>query len=623
MTTTTLDLILIKLVNSDHPMRVSELMRIIGGGTAKKEMNSLLYALQDRGLVKRTPENPPLWSATVEAASTVVIESSDVGNGSDDCTTLTQDEHKLVCILTEHGKEHGMSARSIAAFLGKSIAQTNKMLYGLERDTVVIQRASSCPPIWTIQSSGTGATEHKSSSSFDSSDGSSISSSSRKLKNEEKLNEVVEDFAPKRKIDVVDQRFSSEETLGKRIEAGLNDDRKSSAHNVETKQKIQESLSKQHILDEYGDEKIWAKKCGDAIWKKYRSLNAHAKNSDIIAGFILCTCKYPSKTSDLPRVVAIGSGTKFAAGDKLTCDGTVVHDSHAEVIARRSLIRWLYSQLQNAGGVESIVEQNDKGSDKAFGLPSRFYLWFYTSQTPCGDSAVYSRNLPNPTSCWEGNHNGSFRIKHEASQGSLTHGSVVQSLDGLRLGDRVIHHSCSDKLAKWSVLGIQGALLSRLVDPIYITGVIVGSVYSHGHICRAICCRSDYALKISSAELHTPFEVKHPRIRHAPLQVPRSEQTKKRGKLCYNWAEHDFSKIEVYNGTTGRREDGKESRICKKNLFESFIKLHASAAKKSYLENKAVALQYQSAKKLWKDSMRDLFGSWIKKPCEIEEFWLK
>lgn len=36
--------------------------------------------------------------------------------------------------------------------------------------------------------------------------------------------------------------------------------------------------------------------------------------------------------------------------------------------------------------------------------------------------------------------------------------------------------SCSDKIASWSVLGIQGALTSRFLQPIYVTDVVLGEV---------------------------------------------------------------------------------------------------------------------------------------------------
>jgi len=42
---------------------------------------------------------------------------------------------------------------------------------------------------------------------------------------------------------------------------------------------------------------------------------------------------------------------------------------------------------------------------------------------------------------------------------------VVQSFDGLQLGNRALCHSCSDKIAKRCVIGVQGALLAQLIPP--------------------------------------------------------------------------------------------------------------------------------------------------------------
>lgn len=151
------------------------------------------------------------------------------------------------------------------------------------------------------------------------------------------------------------------------------------------KQKIKEAFVKLHNLKEVINGMPSAKLCSDEVWKKYRSLNKNVKGNDIVAGFIVCEHLSTSKIIKSARVVAIGSGTKCLGGDKLQCDGLVINNSHAEVVAHRSLVRWLYSQLQRAGQDDSIATRNTK----PFRLRS-FDLWFYTSQTPCGDSAVYS-----------------------------------------------------------------------------------------------------------------------------------------------------------------------------------------------------------------------------------------
>lgn len=75
-------------------------------------------------------------------------------------------------------------------------------------------------------------------------------------------------------------------------------------------------------------------------------------------------------------------------------------------------------------------------------------------------------------------------------------------------GERLRTMSCSDKIAQWNVVGLQGALLSHFMFPVYMSSLTLGSLHHHGHLSRAVCCRLDGI----SETLQMHFRINHPSL---------------------------------------------------------------------------------------------------------------
>ena len=99
---------------------------------------------------------------------------------------------------------------------------------------------------------------------------------------------------------------------------------------------------------------------------------------------ISCALEGTGQQAGELTVVALGVGTKFLAPTVAADDsarGACVRDSHAEVLARRSLLRWLYAQLDLClqGGQDAERSVLERGPNGKCQLRGSCALHLYTS----------------------------------------------------------------------------------------------------------------------------------------------------------------------------------------------------------------------------------------------------
>ena len=342
------------------------------------------------------------------------------------------------------------------------------------------------------------------------------------------------------------------------------------------------------------------------------------------------------------KVVAIGTGTRCISHNYLNEDGLAVNDCHAEVVARRAFVRYLYAQLQLcAKGKEkdSIFRRTLSGKYK---LQSGISFLLYVSKAPCGDASAFGTGVdlhPNRIK------RRKTRAKIDGGEGMVRVPEKLPLWKNLKDGkERLLTMSCSDKIARWNVLGTQGSLLSLYTDPIYFKSIIIGSVFNENHLKCAINQRV-----VSIRNLPEPHKVNQLLV--LPVSKPYRESDRKSHLCSLNWSLGD-KVAEVVECKTGQQHlTETSSRICKKSLFKTFLGLWDQVASEgskraalqqlnlpvdnaqqvtaeqlqctSYRKVKGLAEAYQDAKqRLFNHFIQHSFGHWVKKPPKQDDFQL-
>ena len=359
-----------------------------------------------------------------------------------------------------------------------------------------------------------------------------------------------------------------------------------------------------------------------------QSIQTPQPGRKVIAAFVM-----EDKGTGGMTVISIGSGTQCVGGDKTSPKGLVVNDSHAEVVARRSLMRFFYKELlAKLANTSTVFVESDTTGLARIRENLKFHL--YISTAPCGDGGLFSRednhnrappldDIHRPTI--ENKKQGLLRTKIEGGEGTIpVKENTQQTWDGILHGERMLTMSCSDKILRWNVLGLQGALLSQFMEPVYTSSLTLGSLHHHGHLSRAVCCRA----RGVNDSLPSSFGVNHPLLGRAQGGDIMERHTEKTSSLSLNWTVGD-ERAELTEGITGRLERGSHTpRISKASLYSMYATLHMKTKScrptTTYSEAKQGALAYQQAKTaLFGHFYKKGYGMWVKKPEELEHFKLE
>uniref|UniRef100_A0A8C3B1T8 Adenosine deaminase RNA specific B2 (inactive) n=1 Tax=Cyclopterus lumpus TaxID=8103 RepID=A0A8C3B1T8_CYCLU len=313
------------------------------------------------------------------------------------------------------------------------------------------------------------------------------------------------------------------------------------------------------------------------------------------------------------QVVSLATGTKCLDSDNAGDRGGTLSDCHAEVLSRRALVRFLYAQLElepTHCEEQSIFAPNKgAGGGGGFRLRDAVLFHMYVSSSPCGDArlncpyettAACETNTKSESYGCAGVQNmeqsvrptdrrtllsleksvlvtffllfllvsdpsrkfhGHLRVKVDGGEGTLpiTARRANQNRGGVSAGKALVTMSCTDKMAKWSVVGLQGALLSHLVEPVYLHSLTVGTLSHTGHLGRALERRLAPVKRL-------PF----PYRRQQLLLGLSSSEVRPAGKapnVSGNWSRGDGGLEEISTSTGRRKDSGTPSRLCRRSMF--------------------------------------------------------
>ncbi|TPX63589.1 hypothetical protein SpCBS45565_g06496 [Spizellomyces sp. 'palustris'] len=159
-------------------------------------------------------------------------------------------------------------------------------------------------------------------------------------------------------------------------------------------------------------------------------------------------------------------------------------------------------------GLPSILVRRKGQQDRSFQLAEGISFHMYISQSACGDASMAALLKSQTEEERKENEIKALMFLEKKTEGpgatmviapssnkvlrgraDITSMGVLRTKPGRVDAEPTLSMSCSDKIARWNVLGLGGGVLSYFIEPLYLESIVVGDLYDGEAMERAFCER--------------------------------------------------------------------------------------------------------------------------------------